>query len=189
MAEESRHRRNKIRSMLWRRIKHDDRWMLRGLHGWLFPELALFAPEKRNRALARAKGVALPGRSRWRWPIYLLGAFGGLAAVGVFGWFTIRWLPLAPAVKEWLFSGLSPLLLMCPVLILSIVVAWLFRSRIRWALRRELAQAGVPICIECGYDLRGLSRPRCPECGEPFDATLLGEPGRVRSADHPGPAR
>jgi len=24
-------------------------------------------------------------------------------------------------------------------------------------------------CIKCGYDLRGLPEPRCPECGTPFD--------------------
>ena len=24
-------------------------------------------------------------------------------------------------------------------------------------------------CAECGYDMRGLPEPRCPECGTPFD--------------------
>ena len=24
-------------------------------------------------------------------------------------------------------------------------------------------------CLGCGYDLRGLPEPRCPECGRPFD--------------------
>ena len=28
-------------------------------------------------------------------------------------------------------------------------------------------------CPTCGYDLRGLSEPRCPECGEGFDPILL----------------
>ena len=28
-------------------------------------------------------------------------------------------------------------------------------------------------CIYCGYDLRGLSKPRCPECGREFDKRLL----------------
>jgi hypothetical protein len=26
-----------------------------------------------------------------------------------------------------------------------------------------------PICQNCGYDIRGLPEPRCPECGTPFD--------------------
>ena len=34
------------------------------------------------------------------------------------------------------------------------------------------ARRGTPIppgvCVRCGYDLRGLPEPRCPECGTPF---------------------
>lgn len=29
--------------------------------------------------------------------------------------------------------------------------------------------ASSPICPNCGYCLRGLHDPRCPECGQPFD--------------------
>ncbi len=35
----------------------------------------------------------------------------------------------------------------------------------------EIIDANPPVpreCPECGYDLRGLPEPRCPECGEPF---------------------
>jgi hypothetical protein len=53
------------------------------------------------------------------------------------------------------------------------VFHWLFRSPIRRRLREELVKQGVPICIPCGYDLRGQSEPRCPECGAAFDASLL----------------
>lgn len=28
-------------------------------------------------------------------------------------------------------------------------------------------------CKKCGYCLRGLSPPRCPECGTPFEMSLL----------------
>ena len=28
-------------------------------------------------------------------------------------------------------------------------------------------------CRNCGYNLMGLSEPRCPECGEPFDEGIL----------------
>ena len=45
------------------------------------------------------------------------------------------------------------------------LTAWrLFRDRTRRHLRERLVQLGVPICIPCGYDLRG-SKERCPECG------------------------
>ncbi len=35
------------------------------------------------------------------------------------------------------------------------------------------------VCTKCGYDLRGLPEPRCPECGTPFD------PKRLRSSEPP----
>ncbi|MEX2218234.1 MAG: hypothetical protein WD749_05690 [Phycisphaerales bacterium] len=39
--------------------------------------------------------------------------------------------------------------------------------RARPALRRDLIRIGIPVCLECGYDLRGspIGAGRCPECG------------------------
>jgi len=39
-------------------------------------------------------------------------------------------------------------------------------------LRKLMVEHGVEICIKCGYDLHGLTEPRCPECGTPFDEQL-----------------
>jgi hypothetical protein len=36
----------------------------------------------------------------------------------------------------------------------------------RRCLREQLVARGVPICVGCGYDLRGQVEPRCSECGE-----------------------
>ncbi|MBN1347708.1 MAG: hypothetical protein JXQ73_33785 [Phycisphaerae bacterium] len=47
------------------------------------------------------------------------------------------------------------------------------RSKVRVSLRRQLVERGIPICIRCGYDLRGQTEPRCPECGTPFAEGLL----------------
>jgi len=66
-------------------------------------------------------------------------------------------LPLAPMVP--LLCGLPPL--------------WLSKKATRRKLRRMMVEAGVPICLKCGYDLRGQVTPRCPECGTPFDEKLL----------------
>ena len=44
-------------------------------------------------------------------------------------------------------------------------------SVIRWAVRRRDRSR----CRKCGYPLRGLPEPRCPECGTPFDRALLNE--------------
>jgi len=38
-----------------------------------------------------------------------------------------------------------------------------------WERRRFFARAGL--CAHCGYDLRGTSSGRCPECGTAFEVT------------------
>ncbi len=81
-----------------------------------------------------------------------------------------RWLPELPWLWEgaayWpasqmiRFWGLQALYsAVAPVLLLSLAV--MVRRRL-WPIY-PLEQ-----CAKCGYDLRGLPEPRCPECGEPF---------------------
>jgi hypothetical protein len=58
------------------------------------------------------------------------------------------------------------------------------------ATRRAPATLSPWICARCGYLLYGLSEARCPECGTPFDPSLLNSetPPRVGStADGTGP--
>ncbi len=47
------------------------------------------------------------------------------------------------------------------------------RREVRKAIRKRLVEAGIAVCLSCGYDLRGQTAPRCPECGTPFDQSLL----------------
>jgi hypothetical protein len=42
------------------------------------------------------------------------------------------------------------------------------------AFMRTKTRKRKPVCMRCGYSLRGLTLPRCPECGTPFDPHLLG---------------
>ena len=56
-------------------------------------------------------------------------------------------------------------------LLLSLWVSHLGRDRSRHRIRQYLYARGVPLCLECGYDLSGedaSATPRCPECGEPL---------------------
>ncbi len=41
-------------------------------------------------------------------------------------------------------------------------------------LRAELNRRGIAICTRCGYDLRGQTDARCPECGLPFNGPAPG---------------
>lgn len=45
-------------------------------------------------------------------------------------------------------------------------VWWLLRYSPR---RIERIRRTRGLCAKCGYSLRGLLEPRCPECGTPFD--------------------
>ena len=54
-----------------------------------------------------------------------------------------------------------------------VVVNWIWRHKLRRYLREQLMARGIPVCLKCGYDLRGQSVPRCPECGTPYDAELI----------------
>ena len=52
----------------------------------------------------------------------------------------------------------------------SLVASWefVFRRAIEEQIRLEMVARGIPVCLGCGYDLRGQVEPRCPECGRPF---------------------
>jgi len=39
--------------------------------------------------------------------------------------------------------------------------------------RRRRKRKKLGLCLKCGYNLRGLTEPRCPECSTPFDERLL----------------
>ena len=57
-----------------------------------------------------------------------------------------------------------------PSLFATCLMCVFFRAAVRRSLRKQLNQIGVPVCVKCGYDLRG-SKDRCPECGEEFGST------------------
>ena len=76
-------------------------------------------------------------------------------------------------VTEWLYGTarsqlgdgpalmLTVLLLGTPPMLVGILTFAMFRRRREW-------DDGHLHCLNCGYILKGLSEPRCPECGEPI---------------------
>jgi len=50
----------------------------------------------------------------------------------------------------------------------------MYRRWMQGFLRQYLSDHGIPICQKCGYDLRGQTEPRCPECGAAFGEETLG---------------
>jgi hypothetical protein len=96
---------------------------------------------------------------------------------------------LKPALQSMGFSGSRPMLLGIVIIVVATWPwsAWMYRSLYVKSIRRAMRDAGYDLCLECGYDLRGLDRPphpqplspgergavpRCPECGaepEPLD--------------------
>lgn len=75
-------------------------------------------------------------------------------------------------IYEYLFDGVEhPHLIWFAVAVLSYAVCFSFvtdhlRKRLHTAFSRHC-------CSTCGYSLRGLPLPRCPECGTEFDPALL----------------
>ncbi|MGB0717454.1 MAG: hypothetical protein ACPGXK_16375, partial [Phycisphaerae bacterium] len=76
-----------------------------------------------------------------------------------------------------LVGFMQPIMQLVGVLIgLSVMYNFGFRKPLQRSLRETLRRHGVPICLGCGYDLRGHDQadrdssieesPRCPECGE-----------------------
>ena len=83
------------------------------------------------------------------------------------------WLFLTAANKlfpTWSHRGWIPFVGTLVVYLIGVVLA--IRRSIRSDLRDALLTAGVPICMKCGYQLRGLpaETTTCPECGKSFDA-------------------
>ena len=67
------------------------------------------------------------------------------------------------AAGMWWLSHLSLLLTLAFAILLT-------PALIRWTRHaREYRRRDIGLCVNCGYNLEGLTEPRCPECNTPFD--------------------
>lgn len=125
-----------------------------------YPELRLCrSPFERTEAAARAKQRG-PRDLRAVLMIVLICA-GALLPI-----LAIR-APRPPWLPEWalILGALSA------SVALALLGAFLAREAGRRVIREYLLSRGLPVCLHCGYDLRGLPpgdrAPPCPECGRP----------------------
>ncbi len=111
------------------------------------PELDGFqTDEQAGEALKRARSSLSKG-----WPFVgcvVLLILGGLAPLS------------ALRFSDWGGCFIGPYCLM-----MGWPYIWLRRAALRRSIREELCKAGIPICIACGYDLRGKFRPVAPNAG------------------------
>lgn len=81
--------------------------------------------------------------------------------------------PLARFVSTYLATGAGWFGDTAAGAIIAFITGMVFmgvtNSTIRKHIRMELVARGFTICVQCGYDLRGLTELRCPECGLRFN--------------------
>lgn len=132
-----------------------------------YPELALFTDDTdRKRALKQAQRRVWRAGRLWLWSISL-GVVNGVV-MSIRPWTLIPGLSarIPPVVGQIIFCGLMG---GCA----GVAFQYLWRKPMQGSIRRQLLDRGIPVCLECGYDLRGRTDPRCPECGSPFDSRLI----------------
>jgi predicted Zn-ribbon and HTH transcriptional regulator len=138
--------------------KHLLNFTLRGL-----PELEHFPDqESRRKALEEIAGEAGNPKIASFWVAIVLLAGATVATRWLAGWLLskVLWPPIVEEILH--TAGMLAGFL--------IVLRWLHRSGAAGELRAKLLVSGVPVCLKCGYLLRGLpaGTGRCPECGSEF---------------------
>lgn len=128
------------------------------------PELQLFESDAQQHEVLEE--LAEEARN-WRTADYWW-AIAILAAVVLAVRWLAKWVLRMLAVPEWVRTvGV----LAAIVAAVWLTLRWMYRWGTRDALREKLLVRGVPVCLHCGYSLKGLSpaQQRCPECGREVD--------------------
>jgi len=134
--------------------------------------------DARRQALREVRRTLLSDRDRWlAYPVVYLPAMIGLLLLP-----ELRNLFLRLGWVGRLIDFVLPFLVIGSAVL---VHAWCARRLAQRHLRRYLLRKGVPICLRCGYDLRGQTEARCPECGGPFDPDLAGTQVSQRICEQP----
>jgi len=123
----------------------------------LFPELDLArTPQERDEVYQAASGKV---HRRWQFWVYVVVAPSVVVVSLVLGVHMLRRaLPWLPEFKTWMVGVVAGV-------VLPLTYNFAFRRPLRTLIRKELLARRVPVCVKCGYDLRGQETSRCPECG------------------------
>jgi len=147
------------------------------VHKWLYPELHAIDGrrdlEYKVRELIQ-RGSLAPSREALRPNLSY-----ALVVLIFVAYFAIWWaFPGLPFVPPLLASLLPGILALTGGLLLVLVK----RNVRRKAIRRAMVRCGIPICVDCGYDLKGTESPDpCPECGSAYPE--LGDPATALRLD------
>ena len=130
------------------------RWFLKDL-----PETQLFADDEQREKAIRDLENSGPA---WHAILHIIILISALLLFKKFVWYR---LPIPPEIESWLFP-------IFPAFVIIAYSVYWQRQRAAVFFRNILLQDGVPVCMKCGYCLRGLSSDRCPECGKELDARV-----------------
>lgn len=112
----------------------------------------------------------------------VIGTFAAIAVAALCGWFIYALLrESSTQVGAFVGSATAPMLW-----VVGTVFVWRETTAER-AARLSNASEDALVCPICGYNLTGLSEPRCPECGSKFTLSELvaAQPKRQLAAmDH-----
>jgi len=126
---------------------------------WTAPELLLLETNKERKQVYKTAFKSISGR-------HFLAAFvlfivARIVTDQIVRTFNLNKLGFALTLSVMFLLACFPLLL-------------IGRRRIRHEIRRQLNERGIHVCMGCAYRLEGLTVPRCPECGMPFDPARFG---------------
>lgn len=129
-----------------------------------FPEMDYFASAVQREAALRRIGAEASRLGTW-------GFWSGVGSMALSGIAVMLLLKYAMRFVNWPGAFEDAITFVGPVLTAMLLAVRFHRKSMPVMLRGELLAQGVPICLKCGYLLRGLpvEAGRCPECGRGFD--------------------
>ncbi len=148
---------------------------MRPIREWLYPEMKYLPRWVDRQAAMWAFQPRIFKNARF-WIVFAIGVPVAAACPWLIAHFA-RNLPAAASLGGPILYGAVAGALQG--LLFGVLFNYLFRKPARRFLREHLNERGFNLCLECGYDLRGQTTPRCPECGTAFSESRLAPPPGV----------